>query len=132
MSSFEEIKIIGIDPDRAPRLRKEAYIDLFFLLSAKAPLEWCEDFNALGRQFNPAVKIDKSAGDCVETYVNDMANIQSQLDSIKQTVQECNAQYLEKIRQREADQVASNAALQGEEGEQSKLNRIVAGLNFDL
>jgi hypothetical protein len=36
MSSFEEIRIISIDEARPPRVRKEAYIDLFFKLSHKA------------------------------------------------------------------------------------------------
>jgi hypothetical protein len=86
MSSFEEIRIISIDEARPPRVRKEAYIDLFFKLSHKAPLDWCEEFNALGRQINPAAKIDKNLGESIETYVNDMGGIQSHLNEIKQTM----------------------------------------------
>ncbi len=130
MSSFEEIRIISIDEARPPRVRKEAYIDLFFKLSNKAPLDWCEDFNALGRQINPAAKIDKNLGESIETYVNDMAGIQSHLNEIKQTVVECNAQYLEKIRQRQLADAASNAALLGQDGEQARLNQIISALEF--
>ncbi|MFZ9039038.1 MAG: hypothetical protein ACO3DT_13365 [Gammaproteobacteria bacterium] len=130
MSSFEEIRIISIDEARPPRVRKEAYIDLFFKLSAKAPLDWCEAFNALGRQINPAAKIDKNLGETIETYVNDMGGIQSHLNEIKQTVVECNAQYLEKIRQRQLADAASNAALLGQDGEQAKLNQIISALEF--
>ena len=68
MSSFEEIRIISIDEARPPRVRKEAYIDLFFKLSHKAPLDWCEEFNALGRQINPAAKIDKNLGESTRTW----------------------------------------------------------------
>ncbi len=130
MSSFEEIRIISIDEARPPRIRKEAYIDLFFKLSHKAPLDWCEEFNALGRQINPAAKIDKNLGESIETYVNDMGGIQSHLNEIKQTVDECNAQYLEKIRQRQLADAAVNAALLGQDGEQAKLNQIISALEF--
>lgn len=130
MSTFEEIKIMGIDGKRPPRVRKEAYIDLFFKLSRKAPLEWCEDFNALGRQIDPGAKIDKNAGDCIDTYVNHMDNIQSQLNEIKQTLIDCNEQYQEKIRQRELAEAASNATLLGQDGEQLKLNEIISELRY--
>jgi len=130
MSSFEEIKILGIDEQRPPRVRKEAYIDLFFKLSHEAPLDWREDFNALGRQIDPAAKIDKNAGDCIDTYVNHMDNIQSHLNEIKQTIVDCNEQYQEKIRQRELAEAASNAALVGQDGEQHKLNEIISALRF--
>jgi hypothetical protein len=68
MSSFEEIRIISIDEARPPRVRKEAYIDLFFKLSHKAPLDWCEEFNALGRQINPAAKIDIPRQKSIKTW----------------------------------------------------------------
>jgi len=130
MSAFEEIRILSIDEDRPPRMRKEAYIDLFFKLSHKAPVDWCEDFNALGRQINPGAKIDKIACDCIDTYIKDMDGIQVHLNEIKQTVIDCNEQYLEKIRQRETALAASNAALIGQDGEQHRLNEIVSALEF--
>ena len=131
MSSFDEIKITGLDPDRPPQVRKESYIDLFFKLSTEAPLDWCEDFNALGRRLNPAAKIGKTTADCIDTYTNNMEKIPSQLDEIKQTVKDCNEQYLEKIKQKAMALAASNAALQGQGGEQDKLNQIIAALVFD-
>ena len=100
MSSFDEMKITGLDPDRPPQVRKESYIDLFFKLSTEAPLDWCEDFNALGRQLNPAAKIGKTTADCIDTYTNNMEKIPSQLSEIKQIVKDCNEQYLEKIKQK--------------------------------
>lgn len=131
MSSFEEVKITGIDLDRPPQVRKESYIDLFFKLSSEAPLEWCEDFNALGRRLSPSAKIGKTTVDCIDTYANDMEKIPSQLNEIKQTVKECNEQYQEKIKLKAAALAASNAALQGQGGEQDKLNKIIATLAFD-
>jgi hypothetical protein len=59
MTQFNEIKIISIDANRPPRVRKEAYIDLFYQLSEDAPEEWCEDFSGFGRHVNPLAKIEK-------------------------------------------------------------------------
>ncbi|MDH3634791.1 MAG: hypothetical protein OES20_08805 [Gammaproteobacteria bacterium] len=132
MNSFEEVKIVGIDQERPPRVRKESYIDLFFNISQKAPLDWCEDFNALGRQINPSPKIDKTARNCIATYVSDMAKIPSHLSDIKQVVIDCNVQYMEKIRQKELALAASNAALEDQDGEQHRLNQIVSALEFDI
>ena len=93
MSDIKDIKVIGFDNDRPPRIRKEAYIDLYFQLSQKAPLDWCEDFNALGRRVNPSPKIDKNKGLHIETYVNNMNLIAQQLASVKKLLLECNQQY---------------------------------------
>jgi len=131
MTPFEEIKISGIDEARPPKIRKEAYIDLHFRLSRQVPEDWCEDFNVFGRSISPAAKIDKSSCLVIDTYVNDMDRIPLQLAELKEAVSECNKQYLEKLRQRELALAAENAALQGEGGEQQRLNLIIAGLDFD-
>ena len=131
MSSFEEVKIIGFDPERPPIMRKESYIDLFFKLSQTAPLDWCEEFNALGRRINPSAKIDKNTRDCIDTYINDMDKISSHLNAIKQTVIECNAKHMEKIHQKELALAANNAAVKGQGGEQHRLNQIISGIKFD-
>ena len=131
MSDITDIKVIGFDNDRPPRVRKEAYIDLYFQLSQKAPLDWCEDFNALGRKVNPSPKIDKNKGLHIETYVNNMNLIAQQLASVKKLLLECNQQYQQKIDEKARILAASNASLQGQDGEQSKLNQIVEALSFD-
>ena len=66
MTQFNEIKIIGIDTNRPPRIRKEAYIDLFYQLSEDAPEEWCEDFNGFGRHIKPLAKIEKASHNSVK------------------------------------------------------------------
>ena len=86
MNSFESIRINGVDETRPPRIRKEAYIDLYFRMSCEAPEEWCEDFNVLGRQIVPAAKIDKNSRLIIDTYVNDMNNIPAHLAELKLTV----------------------------------------------
>ena len=131
MSTFEEIRISGIDEARPPKVRKESYIDLHFRLSRQVPEDWCEDFNVFGRRINPSAKIDKNSCLTIDTYVNDMDKIPLQLIELKEAVEECNRQYLDKIRQRELAQAAANSALQGEGGEQQRLNMIIAGLDFD-
>jgi len=131
MSDIKDIKVIGFDNDRPPRIRKEAYIDLYFQLSQKAPLDWCEDFNALGRKVNPSPKIDKNKGLHIETYVNNMSLIAQQLASVKALLLQCNQQYQQKIDEKARILAASNASLQGQDGEQFKLNQIVDALSFD-
>ena len=128
---MSDIKIIGIDKDRPPRIRKEAYIDLFFRLSEKGSIEWCEDFNALGRKMNPSPKIDKNIRECIQTYVGNMTLIAQHLADVKEVLRNCNEQHQQKIDEKARVLAASNASLQGQDGEQQKLNRIIDGLDFD-
>lgn len=39
MVGIKDLKIVGIDPDRPPRIRKEACIDIYFKLPEKAPMD---------------------------------------------------------------------------------------------
>ena len=55
MQNIMNIKIVGIDEKRPPLIRKEPYIDLFFQLSHKVPLDWCEDFNELTKKLSTQV-----------------------------------------------------------------------------
>ena len=131
MTSFNELKVIGLDTNRPPRIRKEAYIDLYYQLSEDAPEEWCEDFAAFGRQLNPLAKVDNTSRCFINTYVNDMELIPAHFAQLKQAVAECNAQFLEKLRQREQALARDNADLREEGGQQYRLNEIVASLDFD-
>jgi hypothetical protein len=121
MQSISDIRIVGIDEMRPPRVRKEPYIDLFFQLSHQAPKDWCEDFNMLTGKLDPAVRINK---------VRDMDQIAAHLDKIKKTIIDCSEQYIERIRQCESAAVMQNTALLGDRGEQGRLNTIVATLHF--
>ena len=131
MTQFNEIKITSIDANRPPRVRKEAYIDLFYQLSEDAPEEWCEDFSGFGRHVNPLAKIEKGTRCFIGTYVNDMDSIPAHFEQIKQAVIDCNTQYLEKIRQRELALAKDNDTLQEQGGLQFKLNEIDTSLDFD-
>ncbi len=130
MQAINDIKIVSIDDERPPMIRKEAYIDLFFKLSTKAPLDWCEDFNVLGRQIEPGVKIEKNSGLYVEAWVKGMNDIAPHLESIKQNILDCNEQYIEKARQKQLALLAANAGEVGKDSEQFKLNEIIADLKF--
>jgi hypothetical protein len=131
MQSISDIRIVGMDEKRPPRVRKEPYIDLFFQLSHQAPKDWCEDFNQLTGKLDPAIRIDKSQGLFIETYVRDMNQIAAHLDNIKKKIIDCTEQYIERVRQRESAALTRNAALLGDRSEQDKLNAIVATLDFD-
>ena len=131
MQSISDIKIVGIDETRPPRVLKEPYIDLFFKLSHQAPPEWCDDFNMLTGKLDPAIRIDKSKGLFIDTYVRDMSHIPAHLDAIKQKIVVCNEQYRAAVRKSEMAAAGTNADLLGDGGEQGKLNTIVAALKFD-
>lgn len=123
------IKIVGIDQKRPPRVRKEAYIDLVLKLSDKAPSDWIDLFDTLGRQMNPAVKMEKATGDCIMAWVRTMDDIPAHFDNIKQKVQACNVQYQEQLQQKlAAAQISSESSASQQ---QAKLNAIIAALDFD-
>jgi hypothetical protein len=131
LDSINDIKITGIDDERPPRVRKEAYIDLYFKLSHKVPLEWCEDFNSLGSKLDPGAKIDKTKAVVIETWVRDMDLIGDQLEKIKKSILLCNLQYIEKIRLRKLAAASKKSTVTGMDGQQNRLNEIVSHLNFD-
>jgi hypothetical protein len=131
LEGISDIKIIGIDEKRPPRVRKEPYIDLFFMLSHKPPKKWCEDFNKLVKDLVPPVKINENEGIFIDAYVRDMSHIPAHLDKIKKKITTCNEQYIQSIRQRELDEATRNTSHFGASGEQGKLNAIVAALKFD-
>lgn len=131
MEGISDIRIIGIDEKRPPRVRKEPYIDLFFRLSHQAPKKWCEDFNKLAKDLVPPVKINENEGIFIDAYVRDMSHILTHLDKIKKKIAACNVRYLENIRQRELEEAARNTSLYGAAGEQGKLNAIIAALSYD-
>lgn len=131
MSGISEIKIIGIDEDRPPVVRKENYIDLFFKLSSKAPADWCDHFNTLGHRIKPPAKISGDKGLIVETYVHDMTLIQQQLDKIKTKITECTQAYLEKQKQERLALLAKQAQATGTSAKQNQLNEIISALNYE-
>ena len=130
MEGISDIKIIGIDAKRPPRIRKEPYIELFFELSHQAPAKWCEDFNRLVSKFEYTSKINLSTGLFIEAWVRKPDEIEKLLLSLKKAVKSCTEAYIARI-EASARAAADSNALTNDEGEQGRLNRIVAALNFE-
>lgn len=130
MEGISDIKICGIDEMRPPRIRKEPYINLFFKLTHKAPLDWCEAFNRLVSKGNYPVKIETSSGLFIETWVRAPEEIEPVLDDLKKAVSTCNQEYIARV-EAEASAAADVGGKSDDAGEQGRLNRIIAELNFD-
>ena len=131
MEGISDIKIIGIDETRPPRILKEPYINLYFKLSHKAPGEWCKDFNQLSSKKKYPAKIDPVLGLFVETWVRKPEEVELALQVIQETIKTCSEEFVARI-QAEARAKANVGGPVGDEGEQGRLNRIVAALNFDV
>jgi hypothetical protein len=130
MEGISDIRIMGIDEKRPPRIRKEPYIDLVFKLTHKAPVDWCRDF--VGSQSNMQYKSTINTDDClfIETWVRSPDEIAGHLQTLKALVAECNARYIENAQARERDRDGDNDELRNDAGPQGQLNRIIAGLDF--
>lgn len=132
MEGISDIRIAGMDENRPPRLRKEPYIDLYFRLLHKAPPDWCVRFNDLLVHHEYAPKINTEEGLFIETWVRTPDEIAGLFQILKENVTVCTAQYIEKIARSQRDADSDNELLQKEgEGEQGRLNRVIAGLDFN-
>lgn len=131
MEGISDIRIIGIDDKRPPKIRKEPYIDLYFKLSHKAPADWCKDFNSLLTKNANPVQIKEKEGLFIETWVRTPDEIVALFDNLKKAVTTCTQQYIERI-ELSTRQANDRDATQGEaSGEQGRLNKIIASLKFD-
>lgn len=131
MEEICDIRIVGIDEKRPPIVRKEPYIDLYFQLSRQPPKAWCEEFNRLAKGMTPPVKIDVRTGIFIDAYVRSMDDIPAHFDNIKKKVNACNESYIKSIRQQALDDAEANASRLNAGDEQTRLNTIVAGLEFN-
>lgn len=132
MEGISDIKIVGMDNKRPPRIGKEPYIDLFFQLSHKAPLEWCIGFNELLAKHEYTPKIKTNEGLFIEAWVRRPDEIAGLFQILKQTVTESTALYIEKIAASQRDAASNNELAQKEgDGEQGRLNKLIAALDFD-
>lgn len=132
MEGISDIRIAGMDENRPPRLRKEPYINLYFRLLHKAPPAWCVGFNDLLVKHEYAPKINAEEGLFIETWVRNPDEIVALFNILKEKVTECTAQYIEKIAISKRASDSDNELLQKEGGgEQGRLNKIIAGLDFD-
>ena len=130
MEGISDIRIIGMDEKRPPRIRKEPYIDLFFKLSHQAPSDWCRDFNSLLSKHPATPKIKEKEGLFIEAWVRSADEITVFLEQLKATVTDCTTQYIERIESTARAAGDDNSSLAEEQGEQGRLNRIIAALDF--
>jgi hypothetical protein len=130
VEGISDIKIIGIDEKRPPRIRKEPYIDIIFKLSHKAPLDWCRDFNDLLAKHPTSPKIREGEGLYIEGWVRKPDEVEPFLSLLKEKVTECSQRYVDRI-EASARSAAADNANKEESGEQGRLNQIIASLTFD-
>jgi hypothetical protein len=131
MEGISDIKIIGVDEKRPPKIRKEPYIDLFFKLSHQAPVDWCQGFNALLSKHPTKPRINEKEGLYIECWVKTPDEIAAFLEQLKAKVIECSDQYIERIALSTLNTKQDNATLGEEKGEQGRLNHIIAALVYD-
>jgi len=131
MEGISDIKIIGIDEQRPPKIRKEPYIDIVFKLSHKAPADWCKDLNGLMSQHSCTPKIKEAEGLYIEAWVRTPDEIDDVLEQLKENIATCTNEYIERIERSYLNTNDANATTSEEEGEQGRLNKIIASLNYD-
>ena len=130
MEGISDIKISSIDEMRPPRILKEPYINLYFKLTHKAPKKWCEDFNHLVAKGDYPVKIEPTTGLFIETWVRKPEEIEKAFEGLKRAVSTCKEEYIANILV-EANAAADMSGAPEDSKEQARLNKIIAGLNFD-
>jgi hypothetical protein len=131
MDGISDIRIVGIDAKRPPIIRKEPYIDVYFELSHKVPKNWAEDFNTLlaKQPFSATIRVDE--GLYIETWVKSPDDIPANFALLKAKVAQCTEQYIAKIALKQGLRDAENAAVGQGQGEQGRLNAILAELDFN-
>jgi len=130
VDGISDINIIGIDESRPPVIRKEPYIDLYFRLSHQAPADWCRDFNGLASQLASSAKIKEKEGNFIECWVRTPDEIVELFELINRIVADCIRQYIERIENAKLHANSIGTESLEEEGEQGRLNRIIASLEF--
>jgi hypothetical protein len=130
MESITDLKIVGIDESRPPVIRKEPYIELYFKLNRKAPLDWVRIFNDRFSKEKFPVKIKPEACDIVETWVRTVDEVEPAFEMIKAAVRESIEIYLNKILAMKSEEQAKAAGIQLSP-EQIKLNAVISHLKFD-
>lgn len=131
MEGISDLKVAGMDARRPPIIRKEPYIDIVFKLSHQAPKDWCHEFNALMSKHPGKPNIKESEGLYIEGWVKSADDIPPFLELLKDRVAVCSRQYIDRIELAARKTRDSNASVSQESGEQGRLNRIIAALDFD-
>lgn len=132
MEGISDIKIVGMDESRPPQIRKEPYINLFFKLSHQAPADWCKEFNALMSKHPYGAKIKEKEGLFIEAWVRKPDEVKGMLEELKTAVINCSRIYIERIEETVSNAKKVDSPVEEETGEQGRLNKIIAALEFDV
>ena len=131
MDGISDIKIVGVDETRPPVIRKEPYIDIYFKLSHQAPIQWCNDFNALLSKHPSGATIEANKGLFISTWVRVAEEIPAVLEVLKTSIADCTQQYIERINLANQIESDKDVAAAEDTSKQGILNRVIASLNFD-
>jgi hypothetical protein len=132
VEGISDIRIIGIDEKRPPTIKKAPYIDLFFKLSHQAPEDWCNDFNTLLAKHPGKPRVKAKEGLFIDAWVRTPDDIVPFLEVLKSKITECNINYIERIEASIREAEKGNESIAEDTGEQGRLNKIIASLDFDL
>jgi hypothetical protein len=131
MEGISDLKIEGIDENRAPSAKHAKYINLYFRLNHKAPEPWCSMFNDMMAKHPSKPKVIPAEGLYIETWVQNSEQIAPHLQLLKAAVKECSVQYIEKLeRERRASSAQAGEKVEND-SPQARLNRVIETLNFD-
>ena len=132
MEGISDIRITGVDEQRPPVIRKEPYIDIFFKLSHKAPVDWCNEFNAILSKHPNKPKIKEQEGLFIDAWVRSPDEIIALLKDLKLAVSECSQKYIERLERLRQSEYDANMLATKSGGEQERLNKIIAALDFEV
>ncbi|MDX1569804.1 MAG: hypothetical protein R3200_04905 [Xanthomonadales bacterium] len=128
MEGISDIRIVGLDERRPPKIIKSPYIDLYFKLSHKAPADWCNQFNDLLTKQSYRPNIDPDEGLFIKTWVRKAHEIPGILELLKKNVSLCTENYIARI---EAASRRGPDPRSAVSPEQAELNAIIDALEFD-
>lgn len=129
MHDVENLRITGLDPARPPRIRKEPYIDLYFTLEPVAPPRWCADFNDLATASGTTANINPKQGTIIETWVRKPEEIATRLSRLQSLIEQATKVFMARAEAEAAALQQAGIPLE-DQGEQGRLNAIVAALDF--
>lgn len=130
MEGISDLKIIGLDKERPPKILKYPCIFLFFELSHEAPRDWCEFFNRAVAKAKYTTKIDLEKRLFIETWVRKPTEIPDSLVYMKKAVKACSEAYIARKMAEKGIQAPDKPAVFVSE-EQKQLDLIVESLNFE-
>lgn len=130
MEGITDLKIIGIDESRPPVIRKEPYIELYFKLNHKAPIDWLRIFNDHVSKDKLPIKIKPAASNIIETWVRSVDEVEPAFEKIKAAVSASITLYMNNILAQKSKEQAEASGITLSP-EQLKLNSVISQLKFD-